>query len=349
MTWYYMPPTSAPATEASSSPSDSLASPPEPWCTLSGTPTQRPLSWPGWKRRTWIRRLSGLTCAPSTVERGVDAWISSLPGSPANRSRAQASGAVLTMTGGSGLPSGSAFVTWDRGSCSWRTSPSLFDTGCLTSSPTLPKTGGLRNGDCCPRPPLVPLTSANGSGSWPTPKAADGVNQSPTHGRGNPTLLGASSVWPTPTAHDQKGQGFDDTNLHNAASAWPTPTATDGEGNGFRSGERSTEPKLKGAALCWPTPTAGDTKASGGNPNTTGTHGTTLTDAACRLPGPLDETTETGGSTTSPKVDLNPRFVEALMGVPPNWLTPSTSVETGSFQRWLHTHSLSSLTVSESI
>ena len=171
-----------------------------------------------------------------------------------------------------------------------------------------------------------------------------------------------------------------------ATTSWPTPTATDGEGNGFRSGERSTEPKLAGAASMWgtpvarddqkspeahtamkqralgrgpdaaitsltvqvkdwPTPTAGDTKASGGNPDTTGTHGTTPTDAACRLPGPLDETTGTDGSATSPKVDLNPRFVEALMGVPPNWLTPSTSVETASFLRWLHTHSLSSPTV----
>ena len=335
MTWYYAPCTSAPATAASNSPSDSPESPPEPWLTLSGTPTQRPLSWPGWKRRTWIRRLSGLTSPRSTVERSVDAWISSLPASPANRSRAQDSGAVLTMTGGSGLPSGSSHVTWDRDCCSWRTSPSLFDTGSLTSSPTLPKAGGLRNGDCSPRPPLAPLTDVRGSGSW------------------------------------------------------PTPTAKDDEGNGFRSGERSTEPKLKGAAAMWgtpvargdqkspeahlameqralgrsedaaitsltvqvkdwPTPTAGDMNASGGNPNTTGTHGTTPTDAACRLPGPLDETTGTGGTATSPKVDLDPRFVEALMGVPPNWLTPSTSVGTASFRRWLHTHSLSSPTVSAS-
>lgn len=64
--------------------------------------------------------------------------------------------------------------------------------------------------------------------------------------------------------------------------------------------------------------------------------------------GPLDGTTPTDGGTTSPPADLNPRFVEALMGVPPGWLTPCTSVETDSFQWWLHAHSLNSPTDSAS-
>lgn len=103
----------------------------------------------------------------------------------------------------------------------------------------------------------------------------------------------------------------------------------------------------------WPTPTTADSNGSGGNPQTTGTHGVTLTDAARREPtwappGHPLATTTTDGSDTSPKVDLNPRFVEALMGVPPNWLTPSTSVATDSYLRWLRTHSLSSPTVSGS-
>lgn len=113
-------------------------------------------------------------------------------------------------------------------------------------------------------------------------------------------------------------------------------------------------PSLSAQASSWPTPTSTDFKQSGGNPSTTGTHGVTLTDAARRdptwaPPGHQLATTGADGPATSPKVDLNPRFVEALMGVPSNWLTPSTSVATGSFQRWLQTHSLSSLTVSESI
>jgi len=96
-----------------------------------------------------------------------------------------------------------------------------------------------------------------------------------------------------------------------------------------------------------------DAYGSGGNPNTTGTHGTTLTDRAVRMwPTPrahdsksprsktetdrdspdladvvsrLAPTTTTPGNSGSPKADLNPRFVAALMGVPWDWLTPYTS------------------------
>lgn len=55
--------------------------------------------------------------------------------------------------------------------------------------------------------------------------------------------------------------------------------------------------------------------------------------------GPQPVTTPTDGSDGPPKVDLNPRFVEALMGVPPNWLTPCTSVATDSFHEWQQKHS----------
>lgn len=53
------------------------------WCTSSGKPTQQPASWPGWKRRPWVMRLAGMTSKPSTLERGVALWISSLVARPA--------------------------------------------------------------------------------------------------------------------------------------------------------------------------------------------------------------------------------------------------------------------------
>lgn len=285
-----MPSTSAPATEASNSPSDSPECPPEPWLTLSGTPTQRPLSWHGWRRRTWIRRLSGLTCAPSTLARGLDEWTSSLPGSPANHSRAQASSVALTTSVGSGLPSDGSSVTWDPASCSWRTSPDLFGQGYLTSSPTLPASGSMRSGVCSLRPRWGHRTSANGSGSWPTP-----------------------------TATDCKASG----NGQKAIEAGWAGTLTDQ------------------AVRQWPTPTAHDHKDLGGPPSQQERHSPGLATIAAHS-GRQVETTTPDGPTGSQPVDLNPRFVEALMGVPPNWLTPSTSVETGSYRRWLQLHSSSS-------
>lgn len=100
-----------------------------------------------------------------------------------------------------------------------------------------------------------------------------------------------------------------------------------------------------------------DAYGSGGNPHTTGTHGTTLTDRAVRMwptatasdaegngmrsgeHGPPDQTTTTAGPNGPAKADLNPRFVAALMGVPWDWLNPSTSVETDSCLEWQRKHS----------
>jgi hypothetical protein len=52
-----------------------------------------------------------------------------------------------------------------------------------------------------------------------------------------------------------------------------------------------------------------------------------------------DPTTPTDGPTGSSKADLNPRFVAALMGVPWDWLTLSTSAATDSSPLALVKHS----------
>lgn len=51
------------------------------------------------------------------------------------------------------------------------------------------------------------------------------------------------------------------------------------------------------------------------------------------------QTTTTDGSDGELKADLNPRFVAALMGVPWDWLSPCTPVETDSFHAWQRKHS----------
>ena len=51
----------------------------------------------------------------------------------------------------------------------------------------------------------------------------------------------------------------------------------------MKGGPRSTVTSLTVAAKLWPTATTMDAHSSGGNPDTTGSHGTTLTDLAVRL------------------------------------------------------------------
>jgi hypothetical protein len=87
-------------------------------------------------------------------------------------------------------------------------------------------------------------------------------------------------------------------------------------------------------AKMWPTPTARDTKGQD-QPNRAG--GPSLVNAV-RFP--RNPTTPTDGESGSPKADLNPRFVAALMGVPWDWLTPCMPVATASYLAWLRLHSL---------
>jgi hypothetical protein len=103
-------------------------------------------------------------------------------------------------------------------------------------------------------------------------------------------------------------------------------------------GPRTEATSLTVQAKMWPTPQARDHKDAGG-PEPHGHHTPSLGIEASRLA----PTTPTDGDTGSPKADLNPRFVAALMGVPWDWLTPSTSVATDSYRQWQHTHSLNSL------
>jgi hypothetical protein len=86
----------------------------------------------------------------------------------------------------------------------------------------------------------------------------------------------------------------------------------------------------------WPTPKTTDERNA--TPADFDRHSPKLSAVA----GLHHQTTPTDGESGSPKADLNPRFVAALMGVPWDWLTPCTSVVTDSYQAWLHTHSLPS-------
>ena len=74
-------------------------------------------------------------------------------------------------------------------------------------------------------------------------------------------------------------------------------------------------------------------------PKTTDERTATAVDGRRKSPGLRYQATTPGGNDGETRADLNPRFVAALMGVPWDWLNPSTSVETDSYQAWLDTHS----------
>lgn len=251
------------------------------------------------------------------------------------------------MTDTSGQWHAGSSLTWDRPSSCWRTSPTLFEPdGYLTSSPTLPTSGSMRNGVCCPRPTLAPPTDDSGSGSWPSPRTTDGAGGISEYNHAS--LKREAALWPTPTGMDAKASGGAElgTNVtltDRAVRMWGAPVARD-DGKTPQAhlamkhrmgGNRTEATSLSVQAKMWPTPQAHDYRSPRDPDSSRETPD--LPDVASRLA----PTTTTDGPTGSPKADLNPRFVAALMGVPWDWLTPSTSVATASYRQWLRQHSSS--------
>jgi hypothetical protein len=141
-----------------------------------------------------------------------------------------------------------------------------------------------------------------------------------THGE---TLAGTVSNWAMPVARDdQKSPEAHIAMKQRLLGRKPTAAVT----------SLTVQVKL------WPTPTAHDPKDMGSPPaaKLRKSPGLPVLAEAHGLPQEMET-----GQTTSPRVDLNLRFVEALMGLPSGWLTPSIWVATDSFQQWLRQHSLS--------
>lgn len=154
--------------------------------------------------------------------------------------------------------------------------------------------------------------------------------------------LATRAMWPTPTARNGTSgptkvgrPGHGGGALHDVVRAlWPTPRARHDSGRGTK-GDLTTQGAARAAA--WPTPTAGDAKSSGSrNLEGSGAHaGTSLTDAvrpdrakAWPTPTARDSRSGTGTGTERghapclPELvggNLNPAWVELLMGLPPGW------------------------------
>lgn len=222
----------------------------EPFATWSGKPLL-PHKLPAlWKREPLIRRLSGLTCSPSTAQRGVDAWICSLRDSRARTSASQAEGSGLMESAPvSSLTSLTSLTIATRRDSFWRTSaPSLLPPPPLWTKPKAssssarppeswenwPIAGGTRNGSLFQRPTWAPRmgvpggSALHGVSRWATP---DCNTSSYSNGLMGPNLRQQSSNWPTPRASmadcgsdsDQSGRP----GIKDACEQWPTPASRD--------------------------------------------------------------------------------------------------------------------------
>jgi hypothetical protein len=190
---------------------------------------------------------------------------------------------------------------------------------------------------------------------WGTPTATqDGKNpetakaSKEAFGRSEVTALKTQSkMWETPKSRDCRspaGEGAGSRkspDLNVQGSTWPTPAASAGArgSDPVRTNDRAGGMTLRQAAeRAWPTPLMANGNQR--SPNDLSEFSPTLVDEAGRLA----QTTATDGASGSPEADLNPRFVESLMGLPEGWcdpeasLTSSTYSAMGSFRSWLRRH-----------
>lgn len=144
-----------------------------PFVTSSGKGSPRRRSWPGWKTRPWVRRLSGTTCGPSTLARGVESWISSLRESRANRFPQPANDDISTTTGGCGATSLESSPSARPASSSSRTCRGSCVTDCATCGAIFGQWVTEWRRDSSRRQKSARRTDGNGSSFWPTPTEAD--------------------------------------------------------------------------------------------------------------------------------------------------------------------------------
>ena len=169
---------------------------------------------------------SGTTCEPSTADRGVASWMSSLPVSRASRSRVPGDSGPQPTNAICGRRRSESFVRWSRSGACWKTCLPLFppDTWPLFSG-TWPRAGSMQSGTCYPRPESERHISASGSGLLATPTAT--ANQLCPSMQKWPSCR----LWPTPLSHETGNrktkykQGG--TPLSLAVNTWPTPLARD--------------------------------------------------------------------------------------------------------------------------
>jgi hypothetical protein len=171
----------------------------------------------------------------------------------------------------------------------------------------------MRNGIAYPRLPLAPLTKGTASSSspnWPTPTATLRANEGSVrlvrarYLAGQADLAGAKAILFGKDPRTAQG---------NLPALLPTPLAGD-----YKTGPNSVrygKPTLSNIAAHYPTPTARDWRSGNCSERTLKRHSLSLPDAtACR---------EGSGQ-------LNPGWVEHLMGFPIGWTASSASATPSS-------------------
>jgi len=227
-------------------------------------------------------KLEPTTSHPST---------SSAEDSHVSQCRVPDSGKAQTTNGGSGLSSIASFASLDPDGF-WvkmyqGCSQLMLDGSLEGYCETWPRAGTMRNGTAYRRRPLVPRTGGTGCSLWATPEAFDAQRAKMNH-----------ETMDSSRRHAKGGCR----NLVEDVIRWPTPRASDSE----RGGRGELLHMAKGANTprgpLWPTPRCN-----------------LVTQATDKGAGRDDSRLEDAIASTGARGQLNPTWVEWLMGFPLGW------------------------------
>jgi hypothetical protein len=310
MSWLYSQVLVAEYSEANSS--DGAQSAP-----LSGNPT--PQAYCASDRMKAFSRLSrfGMMFAPLTDDHGEAVLTWFLAGFLAKTSaQPEREQALTELEADCGKKWRGLLVKWDQDMFSSKTVLCSEQEDSTLFSKTLPKWGMMLDGECWEQLTPVRLTKEtecglepNGETFFHTPNTG-GLDGGSNSRRALKKRM--ESLWPTPCVQMSQRK------------------TTNGENRSIKTGQKFGL-SLAQEAKMWPTPTKSDHKGSG--PTMMRSDGKMRGDR-------LDYATERNLDGTPTGGQLNPTWVEWLMGWPLGW-TDLKPLEMDKSQRWPHSHGIS--------
>ena len=209
----------------------------------------------------------------------------------------------------------------------WRTAQCSLFGGLTEYSETFPRWGMMRHGELFPLPTPALRTSENESGFWAMPNSRDWKDSGPTQGNRKSPNLGTVVHWPTPRAGNPgsrpNGKGGKILAEEVKKSLFPTPRAEDSQSCGAHRGNPDT---LSAFTKLWPTPkeSAAVAMQEWPTPRTKGMCGGTGAWQKLNEATDQQEARLMGAGNGG---QLNPTWVEWLMGWPPGWTDIASKLE----------------------
>lgn len=163
MSWLYVP-----VSADSISESNSQIQQPDAFVMLRGKPTQPQSLSNAWKKKPWMKHLSGLTLEPSTANLGVEKWIASLEDTHASRGRRLVSNSENKTHATCGLTLDVSLKKSNQPDVSLKTSRNIYDWAFNKSMMTYEKWVSELRQACSLRQKSGHHKNGNGCLFWPT-------------------------------------------------------------------------------------------------------------------------------------------------------------------------------------